>query len=263
VVTTHWHDDHAGGNQVYRDTFPDVVFIAHANTRADLATLGADNRRQTWQVGDAFLGRFERLLAAGLGVDSTPVTPHERLAMASTIAIGRQYLTDAPGFRETLPTLTFDDRITVHLGRRAVNIRWLGQANTRGDAVVFVPDARVIATGDLLVHPVPFAFNAYISEWLTALDSVRAAAPVAIVPGHGPVFRDLAYLDRVRGMLADIGTASRAAAARNDSLAVLRRSLTLAEHRAAVTRGDPWLEKLFTRFFLDPALARAYQEARR
>src|SRR5512140_3180797 len=44
VINTHWHDDHVAGNQVYRDTFPGVQFVAQANTREDLRTLGARNR---------------------------------------------------------------------------------------------------------------------------------------------------------------------------------------------------------------------------
>ena len=44
VVNTHWHDDHAAGNQVYRDSFPNVEFVAQSNTRADLATIGEIGR---------------------------------------------------------------------------------------------------------------------------------------------------------------------------------------------------------------------------
>src|SRR4051812_45860123 len=36
VINTHWHDDHLAGNQVYRDTFPNVRFVMHANTAEDL-----------------------------------------------------------------------------------------------------------------------------------------------------------------------------------------------------------------------------------
>ena len=36
VVNTHWHDDHHNGNQVYRELWPGVEFIAHRNTRADM-----------------------------------------------------------------------------------------------------------------------------------------------------------------------------------------------------------------------------------
>src|SRR5450432_103359 len=38
VVNTHWHDDHIVGNQVYRDAYPGVDFIAHINVRPYLLT---------------------------------------------------------------------------------------------------------------------------------------------------------------------------------------------------------------------------------
>lgn len=40
VVNTHWHADHVAGNIAYRQAFPTVEFIAHANTAADLAARG-------------------------------------------------------------------------------------------------------------------------------------------------------------------------------------------------------------------------------
>src|SRR5262252_8533388 len=43
VVNTHWHDDHHGGNEVYRELWPSVEFIAHRDTREDI--LG-----QTWKT---------------------------------------------------------------------------------------------------------------------------------------------------------------------------------------------------------------------
>src|ERR1051325_8857768 len=45
VINTHWHDDHIMGNQAYREAFPGVEFIAHANTRDYLPTTGLSNRR--------------------------------------------------------------------------------------------------------------------------------------------------------------------------------------------------------------------------
>src|SRR3981081_3204563 len=51
VINTHWHDDHVIGNQIYRDAFPAVEFIAHANVRRYLLTKGASNRKQWHESG--------------------------------------------------------------------------------------------------------------------------------------------------------------------------------------------------------------------
>ena len=46
VIDTHWHDDHVLGNQVYRDAFPGVQFIAHQATREYLPGKGLEARKQ-------------------------------------------------------------------------------------------------------------------------------------------------------------------------------------------------------------------------
>src|SRR5436190_193007 len=45
VVNTHWHPDHISGNQVYRDAFPGVEFIAQTTTLEDLPAVGETNRK--------------------------------------------------------------------------------------------------------------------------------------------------------------------------------------------------------------------------
>jgi glyoxylase-like metal-dependent hydrolase (beta-lactamase superfamily II) len=52
-----------------------------------------------------------------------------------------------------LPDETFDQSLDVHLGKREVQLKFLGRGNTGGDAVIYVPDAKVIMAGDLLVYP--------------------------------------------------------------------------------------------------------------
>jgi cyclase len=261
LVVTHWHDDHFAGAQVYRDTFPGVRVIAHGSTRADLIAQGRPNRAASWNVGPGFTARLERLLASQLGVDSTPATPGERRAMESVIAVGRRYVAEKDGFRETLPDLTFDDRLSLHLGARRVDLYHFGPANTRGDAIAHVPDAGVVATGDLLVHPIPFAFGAFPRGWRGALDSVAALRAAVVLPGHGPALRDVRYLRLVRDALDSLGQRVNAAVTRGADRTGARSAAALDDFRERFAGSDPWLRALFTRFFLDPAFARAHEEA--
>src|SRR5687767_6695924 len=98
VINTHWHDDHLAGNQTYRDTFPNVRFIAHANTRADLVERGRPNRAGQVRGAPPALDRFDRLLAMGLGADSTPATELERASLSSAVRIMRRYLAENAGY---------------------------------------------------------------------------------------------------------------------------------------------------------------------
>jgi cyclase len=262
VINTHWHDDHLAGNQVYRDTFPNVRFVMHANTAADLVTLGAPNRDGQVRFAPPALARFERLLAAGLGIDSTPVSAAERASVTNAIGIMRQYVAEAPGFRATHATDIVRTQLTLGAGDDRVDIRWFGRANTRGDLVVSVPGRGIVATGDLVVAPVPYAFNSYPAEWVAVLDSVLALEPRVVVPGHGPVMRDVAYVQSVRRMLARVRDETAASVVRGDSLPATLRVVTLDDERLRVTADEKWMNHMFRSFFLDPAVGRAYEQAK-
>lgn len=262
VVNTHWHDDHVAGNQVYRDTFPDVQFIAHAQTRTDLIERGRPNRTGTLTGAPPIADRWERLLAMGLGIDSTPVTAAERASATSAIRIIRQYLREYEGYREELPNVLVHNGLTLYRSGRRIDIRWLGRGNTAGDLVVHLPAEAIIAAGDLVVHPIPFAFLSYPTEWIAALDSIVALRPRMLVPGHGPVMRDLSYVGTVREMLATARDSTRAAADRELTLENARRVVMLDRLRVQFTADDRWMNAMFRDFFLNPAVGRFYQEAK-
>jgi glyoxylase-like metal-dependent hydrolase (beta-lactamase superfamily II) len=260
VINTHWHDDHVAGNQIYQDSFPSARFVMQENTAADLPTLGATNRKNQVQGAPPAADRFERLLSLGLGVDSTPATPLERTAVANAIGIVRQYLAEAPGFRSITATDTVRRRMTLGQGRQRIDILWFGNGNTRGDLIVHLPDRGIVATGDLVVAPIPFAFNSYPESWTRVMDSLLALNPRVIVPGHGPVMHDLAYVRSVRAWLDRINHEAAAVAARGDSLGTALHAVTLDDVRRPVAGDEKWMNFLFRRFFLAPAVQSAFEQ---
>lgn len=91
---------------------------------------------------------------------------------------------EIPGL--TWPTTTFSEAMTVYLGKRKVEIMHLGRAHTAGDAVVWVPDAEVMFTGDIVeYHSACYCGDGYFSDWADTLDNIAAFDPVAIAPGRG------------------------------------------------------------------------------
>ena len=258
VINTHWHDDHLAGDQVYRDSFPGVRFVMQENTAADLVKLGAPNRRQQVEGAPPVAERFERLLSMGLGLDSTPVTPTERSALESAIRIVRQYVEEAPGFSPVVATDTVHRRMTLGSGRNRIELRWFGPANTRGDLVVYLPTRGIVASGDLVGAPVPFAFGSHPASWVKVLDSLTRLKPRIIVPGHGPVLRNLGYVHSVREWLARINRETSAARARGDSLNAVLKKVTLDDVRRSVTKDEKWMNFLFRSFFVRPAVEAVY-----
>ena len=86
----------------------------------------------------------------------------------------------------TWPTLTFKEKMTVHLGRRRVELMFLGRAHTAGDIVAFVPDEQVMFTGDIVeYHSACYCGDGHFADWGPTLDRIAAFAPKSIAPGRG------------------------------------------------------------------------------
>ena len=86
----------------------------------------------------------------------------------------------------TWPTLTFKEKMTVHLGRRRVELMFLGRAHTAGDIVAFVPDEQVMFTGDIVeYHSACYCGDGHFADWGPTLDQIVVFAPKSIAPGRG------------------------------------------------------------------------------
>src|SRR6185295_5309446 len=208
VVNTHWHDDHIMGNQVFRDAFPDAQFIAHANTRDYLPATGLTNRKQAMseQGYPGFIAALKNRLAKNESVFGGPMDEEERATYQSDIKIAEAYLAENPGVEIVLPTITFNDRITLHAGKRIIDIRYLGRGHTSGDIVVHLPNERIVVAGDLVMSPVPYVGSpqSHPGDWSKALDKIIELHPRQIVPGHGPVLQDNSQLKTMSRLFATI-----------------------------------------------------------
>ncbi|RYE76282.1 MAG: MBL fold metallo-hydrolase, partial [Oxalobacteraceae bacterium] len=87
----------------------------------------------------------------------------------------------------TWPTMTFNRKMTLWMGKLEVQLLQLGRGHTKGDTVVWLPQDRVLLSGDLVeFDATPYAGDAYFSDWPQTLENVAALKPVALVPGRGP-----------------------------------------------------------------------------
>ena len=86
----------------------------------------------------------------------------------------------------TWPTTTFNGRMSVYLGKRRVDIMQLGRAHTAGDAVIYVPDANVMFTGDIVeYHSACYCGDGHFHDWPGTLEAIRRFDLDAIAPGRG------------------------------------------------------------------------------
>ncbi|WP_030723269.1 MBL fold metallo-hydrolase [Streptomyces sp. NRRL S-237] len=92
------------------------------------------------------------------------------------------------------PDLTYSDRATVHVGETQVRVIHPGVAHTTGDSVVWLPEQRVVFTGDLIfAGGTPFLAMGSLAGSLRALELLRSLDAETVVPGHGPLTDPSAY----------------------------------------------------------------------
>jgi cyclase len=92
------------------------------------------------------------------------------------------------GLEARLPTQTFEGRLELDLGGRKLELIEVGPAHTGGDAIIHVPDAATVFTGDILFSGgTPIVWAGPVSNWIDACDLIAALGARTLVPGHGPV----------------------------------------------------------------------------
>lgn len=170
VVNTHANGDHCYGNQLVKHA--EIIAseaTAHEMAEVPPAMLAALNAADG-EIGDLFrhfFGAFE--------FDGIEVTP---------------------------PTRTFSGRYECEVGGRAVELVEVGPAHTRGDTLVFVPDAKTVYTGDILfIGGTPIVWAGPLTNWIAACDLICSSDIDVVVPGHGPV-TDKAGVVAVRDYLS-------------------------------------------------------------
>ncbi len=172
VVNTHANGDHCYGNQLVAD----AQIIASARAAQEMLDVPPERFAMLLKMAPQ-LGRPGEFLTRSFGAF------------------------DFENITLTLPTRTFEGRLDLKVGDKAVHLLEVGPAHTRGDTMAHIPADRVIFTGDILfigTHPIMWAGP--ISNWLNACDLILSLDVETIVPGHGPI-TDKQGVAEVKGYL--------------------------------------------------------------
>jgi glyoxylase-like metal-dependent hydrolase (beta-lactamase superfamily II) len=197
VVDTHYHYDHAFGNQVFG---PDVTIIGHDTTRRRLNGPGSLKERTYLMNSTAAIANRFTLLKRQI---SEATDAKERAIYERQLAIHQQYADEQPKLKPTPPNATLSRDMTLHRGSREIQIRFLGRAHTDGDIVVFLPKERMVATGDMITSGLSYTGDAFIEEWPATLEAVMALDFDTVLPGHGNVFKGKDHLRNLQAYWRD------------------------------------------------------------
>ncbi|MFZ5844703.1 MAG: MBL fold metallo-hydrolase [Pseudomonadota bacterium] len=262
VINSHWHEDHILGNSVWRDAYPGVQFIGHVQTHADLSTVGAANRKGLLENGAGGVASLKRAIATGKGLAGNVLTDEERVSHESDIFLVERYLKEAGSLPIVYPDLEVAGALVLADARRPIEIRFLGAAHTRSDLVVWLPKDKLLIAGDLVVWPVPLVGStSYPAAYADSLQQLLNLQPKVIVPGHGPVFRDTAYVEQTLGLLKDLVAQVRAAKARGETLEQAQKSVDLSAQKQRFAGESALLKLVFDMYVQGSGVAAAYQEA--
>ncbi len=204
LLNTHWHFDHTMGNAEYLDAFPGAVVLAHAETAKRIAAVNPGWLERYPGRAD----RFRQLLADGKNANGTPFAQGEidelNTAIKGVAPVAVEFAKLKSRLPELTPSLSFDHDVTFNLGNREVQVKFMGRGNTAGDAIAYLPKEQIVATGDLLDHPIPYLGGGYPDEEIETLNRISAMNIQTIVPGHGDVLHDKAFLNMTIDFLQDV-----------------------------------------------------------
>lgn len=224
VVNTHFHYDHAHGNQVFG---PDVRIIGHEYTRYMLS----DRRSFNMPLYQAYVGGMPKTIAdlQARAAAETDAAAKERLLAQARIA--ENNLASQRELQPVAPDITLTSELTLHSGAREIQIRHLGRAHTAGDIVVYLPRERVVITGDMMPAGTANMSDAYPDEWVTTLENLKKLDFDTILPGHGDAFTDRAKIDYMQAWVRDAWTDVGRLKAQGLSAEEASRRVDLTRHR--------------------------------
>jgi cyclase len=213
LLNTHFHEDHNTGNRAYMDAFPALTIIAQEDTKRDMDLILPGNIERHAAEYAARIAAYKQ----GNDTDGRPLSEDEKKQIQEALPRVEQNGADFKALVYQPPTLAFVDKLDIDIGNRIVQVRHLGRGHTPGDTVAYLPKEKILAAGDLLVYPVPHvAFAGYPAEWVQTLHKMGDLDVTTIVPGHGPVLHDKAYIylvadllqsavDQVRARISQLG----------------------------------------------------------
>lgn len=259
VLNTHHHNDHVLGNSVFKKAFPGCQFIAsdscfrrmNGKAKKDIETEKTDI--------DESIKVLEKELKDGKMANGTPITGNLvnfwKWQLQETIDYKKQY----KGNRLVNADITFSDSLTVRWGSMTLKLGVLKEkGHSVSDVMVWIPEKKLIITGDIVVAPTPYA-NANTYGMLPALQQVIDYNPQIIIPGHGPVLYDHSYLHLLKQVFTAYITETEKAFQNKMSRKDAVTSISFPELDAKLTGDDLVKKWAYISFFARGMILYTYQ----
>lgn len=93
----------------------------------------------------------------------------------------------AQGTKVVMPDIVFEDSKVIELGGERIELLNLGPAHSPGDIVVWLPQKKLVISGDMAFHQrmLPLFEHTDTAAWIETWDAFEALGAEIVIPGHG------------------------------------------------------------------------------
>lgn len=141
---------------------------------------GQDHR---WFGNDYFSSLGAKIISSEAAKKDHKTRSNSLWSMLET-RIGKEGI---KGTKEKFADITFKDKYKFKLADTEFEIYFSGQAHTPGDAYIWLPQSKVIFSGDIVYTDRILSISdvSNSKSWLHAFNSIVALKPKFVIPGHG------------------------------------------------------------------------------
>lgn len=245
VVISHWHGDHMRGLQAIKAAFPQAQIFAHPHSR----DLIAETQEKWLKRRVSMVPNIRKNVAAALSnnqdMSGRPLIKEEQDWLQKGLSITEQLDRENNRTAYVVPDATFDDHMTLYAGGREIQFLHLGNAHTAGDLVMWLPQEKIVATGDVVTGPVPLMPSPYTNEYVGVLNRIKALGFKTLVPGHGPLEADAQYVDLLIDTIQSVSAQMKTLVAQGLSQEAAVAKVDYSGVEPRFTHGDPFLKNRF------------------
>lgn len=260
LVLSHWHNDHTLGIDVLKQAFPDMKTIAHQFTTDYIRDTLSPRVAKGGANIEGLLRDVEKELANNtdfLGRELTAAARAENLQ----ILADKDDLRIAYHTHTTLvPDISINDHMTIDLGGRMIELNYIGFGNTEGDLIGWLPKDKILMSGDIITHPVPFGYPFEPRKTVETMKRLIAYDFKQLILGHGDIQTDRDYENKVISLISWVNDEVDRLITEGKTLEETQSAIDLSKAQADFADGDPWIKHRFENWFIQPIVQRSYNE---